>query len=1299
MEHRQQRAQEILSIRERLGNVDFGTAQQTVPRNYSAAYETAAVLSSFGDDEFDFDSGLTREVLQDSLAFTAGNTVRYVLDPDVRRRVLRQIGSRERMQEILGSVSNLPEDPTQSMISSIIETGEAVDEDSASLSTLQTAFRTLNWFGPNVVTQAPETIRARIEKIGFLDRFERLVGDNFRNRHDELDELRRYVGVLRDERGLLARVLDRPTSFTEKPAFMLTGPGGIGKSTLLAKFVLDHASATGDDQFPFAYINFDSPTVRADAPRTILSEALRQLEIQYPEYGVTLSTLRDRWAAELIELSRMPDSTRRKRDRELTIIFRQEFVKLLSSIGVDERPVLLILDTFEVVQERQHGDIATLLEFLNDLQGDTPALRVVISGRGRPKDDAHAATSVITDAHNAHPIRVVEHPLGGLDRDTSTAYLEDAGLRSDHAAEVAQYLIPDEAIEEGASPLSLRVAAEIWRRDLERHQLDTEFWAQLRAGRIQAQLITRYVRHTDPTSTAGRLAVPSLLLQRVTPDALLNVVAPAWDVPLSTDELDDTFTELSRLISLVIERGGSVLEPRPEVQRQIVELISDLERRQVAELHDRAVEYFAKRSERPDLDPGDRSRARFDEIVHRLARNDDPQLVRTRWEPVCAEHLAGRIEVLSIPAQAFLDQLAGIDLTTSARRTVSLDVWQVEAAKQAEAALADGRPERVIEIASERSDWDRSSDLALQLSCAHLALGDPLEALEVASSALRGARTGLASGLVADLNQVAAEAAHELTRPLDVLDYLDDALVIARQREDELRLASALLLRLAVIQDRNEVASALVVDELDRLLSALTAELPTRDVLRLFGLVERFPQLVRAAVLHGGFDLLTPTSARRLARTLSEFDRAVSARLEEPLGLVALSAGLSVGSGEAAVTRTWERALIKGGPNAVAAVSRALAFEEPMRAELVATLATHFGTIARDSQPSDVTTVSNEEIALNSRRRRRLAAILLEAVGLEQLTDIVASEFDISLSSLASLDVAPESVMPSVIETALRDRWLGALIVAIRNRMPDSPPLLSIANELDLSTIHYSSKRLQEVAGEENIDIVLGSLGKVEGRIARIELNESLVSTGVLVSPDLLLLAGSTLDRITPAQRVVDLTARFGLKADGKGRRHDQGILFPTFGEALVDRFTTQSGCELALLRLDGSPADEPLGNSRGQFAHERRGFLELSDWSEPVEGQNALICWQQLARLELRVERRALRRVRNALGPKLQNGLVIPSPGLTAEGAPVFDRTMRFLGITLRSQSGVARIVPGEELWLALVERGHGGTIGVALA
>ena len=84
---------------------------------------------------------------------------------------------------------------------------------------------------------------------------------------------------------------------------MIHGPGGRGKSALVSRFILEHATLPDTQKFPWAYLDFDRPSIQPEEPLTLLLEAVRQLGIQYPEARTYCDRIYNRCQQELARRS------------------------------------------------------------------------------------------------------------------------------------------------------------------------------------------------------------------------------------------------------------------------------------------------------------------------------------------------------------------------------------------------------------------------------------------------------------------------------------------------------------------------------------------------------------------------------------------------------------------------------------------------------------------------------------------------------------------------------------------------------------------------------------------------------------------------------------------------------------------------------------------------------------------------------------------------------------------------------------------------------------------------------------
>src|SRR5262249_30701614 len=138
----------------------------------------------------------------------------------------------------------------------------------------------------------------------------------FFGRESEIAKLRDYVGVIP-----AATLLGSVTRFATRvqhavvgaKPLIIWGVGGIGKTTLIAKFMLEHAEAARS-RYPLAYLDFDRSTLSARRVELLLAEMCGQVGAQFPELTEPMRKLQDRTLALSSELEKSsetaaPDST------------------------------------------------------------------------------------------------------------------------------------------------------------------------------------------------------------------------------------------------------------------------------------------------------------------------------------------------------------------------------------------------------------------------------------------------------------------------------------------------------------------------------------------------------------------------------------------------------------------------------------------------------------------------------------------------------------------------------------------------------------------------------------------------------------------------------------------------------------------------------------------------------------------------------------------------------------------------------------------------------------------------------
>lgn len=371
---------------------------------------------------------------------------------------------------------------------------------------------------------------------------------------------------------------------------LLTGPGGIGKSALLAR--ASRVLAKRDPALLVLSFDFDRPALDPRGPGLTL-ELTRQLALRLPDAADDLAQVRAlvrdtfrQSGGEVSYAQRGIDSAARATS-EAAYLLRS----VLGRAGLEGAPALVLLDTLEVIiaeGESALGALGAWLRFLVTEAGLRGA-RVVIAGRA-----AEAAAERL-DAVRSEEIL----PLAQGDAARLLRRMRLPAARADAAAALL-----------GGNPLVLRLGG---RYLLEYPDRPVSDLAEGGAGEgvlTQGVLYRRILDHigTGPDDPLRRLAYPGLALRVVTPRIVAEVLAPALDLPIAGDgAVRDLWSRLLAQAWLVEPET----ERRVRHRRDLREVMLRLMRGDaamagpVARLHARALAYH-RRADDPDV-PADRA--------------------------------------------------------------------------------------------------------------------------------------------------------------------------------------------------------------------------------------------------------------------------------------------------------------------------------------------------------------------------------------------------------------------------------------------------------------------------------------------------------------------------------------------------------------------------------------------------------------------------------------------------------------------------------------------------------------------
>lgn len=642
----------------------------------------------------------------------------FTLRPDKRREMLKQFSTRDEMVQALKANPERQQTPLQKLWENYLQTGSIPAPESLGYSQLTNLCQLVSWMeGIDTTLPDEDYLLDLVRRKSVLASFEHLVISNFTGREEELAMLRQHCGILTEVGGLqaLTRYIASWLKGPTKPIVAIYGSGGIGKSALIGRLLWEQAQAPEEQRIPFAYLAFDQPTLRIDNPFTILVEAASQFEQQYPEKADAIKLFHDRvrdFRDARDDLGKRRQSLARG-DR-LSSVHRlddklySDFAVLLHAIGsrtvgntTVEVPILVAMDTFEEVQYRDFERLAGFWRMLDLIHRGYEPLRVIISGRALA-----SGTGMITE--NVETKELLELPL--KDR---VSLLERLGVSDPEIANAV-------AAQVGGNPLVLRLAANVITSNPAEatskgiKDLTNRKWLFFKVDEqiIQGQLYKRILDHIHDENVR-KLAHPGMVLRRVTPEIILEVLGPLCKIPVSNlEEAQRLFVALKKEHGLVEGNEKGVLVYRPEIRRPMIRLLEQDRFTEVRELHRAAIFYYMNQ-EGPV--------ARAEEIYHRLVLNEDePGFLDSRWVEGIEQSIAASLEEYPDQAKAWLASRINLEVPRSVFQNADIAEWERNTTRKVQRALSDLQLDWALRLLHERSDRSDASPLFALEAKAHL---------------------------------------------------------------------------------------------------------------------------------------------------------------------------------------------------------------------------------------------------------------------------------------------------------------------------------------------------------------------------------------------------------------------------------------------------------------------------------------------------------------------------------------------------------------------------------------------------
>lgn len=744
--------------------------------------DAASVLSSFDPEKLRAVDGRMPDTrvaiaLVDHSARLAGDNERQLRDAP-RQSAAGRLGNRKSLKRARAANPGV-DNPLQRGIDLLIASNSPPDLSGRTLSDLLGLQQAVRWLAgiSDLKAPDPQFLTECIERERVLQPMRRLLANGFVGREAELSQLRSYVDVLSSKR--MSEFLNRLFRHVrylieERPPLFLFGPGGVGKSTLLAKFILDHANPSDAYPMPFIYLDFDRASLDPQHTRTLMTEALAQIRAQFPDLIDREHLDETRELAANTEFRQISKGAQFGRAERLI----ERLADLLDQLAArNGQPVLFVLDTFEEAQSQGDSAVLNVWNLLGELMRRVDRVRVVVAGR-----------RALSKSYPHEPVEI-----SSLDESTAVQFLEiktrdleNGPLKREDTRAVFNLIkITGENGRQGAVPLSLALAARIVLREglaalkstVQRRRLFASITAEQQLGMLNTRVL-QHLQGTDPD--LKKLIDPGLVLRRITPAVIREVLAsPCEIVVVDDNRARDLFEALTKEIGLVdADREPGAVWHLPTARRAMLPLlIRTLGDAKLRAIHDSAVEYY-------DAEGG--TVARAEALFHRLSRGDPTYLLDEKWNPELAPLLRSAYDELDGQPKLWLAGKLGLEVDEALRIRAHLRDWEQQAEIRARSLLSSGLAIEALAALRERSERIEASQLPALEADALLLLGRPTEARDVVLRALQRGESAAKASVAAALFMRLATIDERDGRVEDALQAAEDAISSSRLINDSL---------------------------------------------------------------------------------------------------------------------------------------------------------------------------------------------------------------------------------------------------------------------------------------------------------------------------------------------------------------------------------------------------------------------------------------------------------------------------------------------------------------------------------
>jgi hypothetical protein len=611
----------------------------------------------------------------------------FTLKDGDRKAVLKWLFENRKIKKLANLAKADAEYPLEKMLFAYID-GTAPELSRLNVDELSVVFKIADWLdGTGIEIPDKNEILYYIKREELLYPL-RLITSDFQGRKDVLAYIGNYVNT---------------KSITPPTPLLISGIGGIGKSAVISKFILNLYDHDREGRMPFVYIDFDKPGYSISEPLSLASEGLRQLAIQFPkpEISSIFSGIRKDINTYLEKPERpITKSSTGTRGVFYDSVSRIYLNRYQSELSYLNNPVLVILDSFEEAQSRAtYSELDNLFNFFEEIATFIPGIRFILVGR----DDLVSTY-----------LNVKRFTLGEFDTEAANGFLATKGIDDKELREKMIGRL-------GGNPLSLKLAANYVLKNLKSAREEKPDFEKLFEGidkeRIQEQLVRRNLIHAK-SEEVRKIAFPGLLVRNITPEVIRHILAvPCGLGDISPQKADEIFIALQEE-SFLLTYENNTLVFRRDLRVALYSLIIKEYGDKALLIHDLAVAYYDNKPA-----PADKAEC----LYHRLKRGDPADIIDTAYQLEMRPYLENALTELPLDAHIRLASFMGITVSDDVIKKAMLPEWEIYMITQITNVFENGdesglrRQKQMLDL---RQDRIGTSALFLYEARLHLRLAE-----------------------------------------------------------------------------------------------------------------------------------------------------------------------------------------------------------------------------------------------------------------------------------------------------------------------------------------------------------------------------------------------------------------------------------------------------------------------------------------------------------------------------------------------------------------------------------------------